>query len=55
MTIVLAVAVLAALHTPLIYWPAGDDHACQGVKCRYRHGMRNAGPARPVSSWETSS
>lgn len=33
--------------TPLIYWPAGDDHACQGVNCQYGHGMRGAGPVRP--------
>lgn len=25
--------------TPLIYWPAGDDHACQDVNCVYGHGM----------------
>ena len=25
--------------TPLIYWPHGDDHACQDVTCRYGHGM----------------
>ena len=24
--------------TPLIYWPAGDDHACQDITCRYGHG-----------------
>ncbi len=23
---------------PLIYWPAGDEHACQDVDCRYGHG-----------------
>jgi hypothetical protein len=26
--------------TPLIYWPAGDDHACQDAGCQYGHGMR---------------
>ena len=26
--------------TPLIYWPAGDDHACQDITCEYGHGMR---------------
>ena len=25
--------------TPLIYWPAGDDHACQDVRCRFGHGV----------------
>jgi hypothetical protein len=25
--------------TPLFYWPAGDDHACQDVDCRYGHGF----------------
>lgn len=34
-------------HTPLIYWPAGDDHACQDVDCRYGRGMRGADPAHP--------
>lgn len=24
--------------TPLIYWPAGDDHACQDPACEYAHG-----------------
>ncbi len=24
--------------TPLIYWPAGDDHACQDITCEYGHG-----------------
>lgn len=24
--------------TPLIYWPAGDDHACQDITCKYGHG-----------------
>jgi hypothetical protein len=33
--------------TPLIYWPAGEDHACQDVNCRYGHGMKDAGPVRP--------
>jgi hypothetical protein len=33
--------------TPLLYWPAGDDHACQDVNCHYGHGMRSAGPVRP--------
>lgn len=28
--------------TPLLYWPAGDDHCCRDVSCRYGHGMRNA-------------
>ncbi len=32
--------------TPLIYWPAGEDHACQDVDCQYGRGMRNAGPVR---------
>jgi hypothetical protein len=25
--------------TQLIYWPAGDDHACQDIMCQYGHGM----------------
>jgi hypothetical protein len=25
--------------TPLIYWPTGDDHACQDGGCAYAHGM----------------
>lgn len=33
--------------TPLLYWPAGGDHACQDVECRYGRGMRTAGPVRP--------
>jgi hypothetical protein len=24
--------------TPLIWWPAGQDHACQDVTCEYGHG-----------------
>ena len=27
--------------TPLIYWPAGNDHACQDVDCQYGHGGCN--------------
>ena len=30
--------------TPLIYWPAGDDHACQDITCRYGHGGALDGP-----------
>ena len=26
--------------TPLIYWPAGNDHACQDPECEYAQGMR---------------
>lgn len=26
--------------TPLIYWPAGDDHACQDVDCEYGSGFK---------------
>jgi hypothetical protein len=40
--------------TPLIYWPAGNDHACQNADCRYGHGMKDAAPVRPVSGEETS-
>jgi hypothetical protein len=29
---------------PLIYWPAGDDHACQDSSCYYGHGMRAVDP-----------
>jgi hypothetical protein len=25
--------------TPLIYSPAGDEHACRDVNCRHGHGM----------------
>jgi hypothetical protein len=25
--------------TPLVYWPAGDDHACQDGGCVYAYGM----------------
>ncbi len=28
--------------TPLIYWPAGDDHACQDPECEYAHGVMKA-------------
>jgi hypothetical protein len=24
--------------TQLVYWPAGDDHACQDIDCKYGHG-----------------
>lgn len=27
--------------TPLIYWPAGDDHACQDASCPYGAGIRS--------------
>lgn len=27
--------------TPLIYWPAGDDHACQDASCAHGHGMND--------------
>lgn len=35
--------------TPLMYWPAGDEHACQDVNCQYGHGMKpkGAGSVRP--------
>lgn len=33
--------------TPLIYWPAGNDHACQDADCQYGHGMKDPGPVRP--------
>lgn len=26
--------------TPMIYWPRGDDHACQDVNCEYGHGVK---------------
>jgi hypothetical protein len=32
--------------TPLIYWPAGHDHACQADDCRYREGG-----CSPVLAW----
>lgn len=28
--------------TPLVYSPAGNDHACQAIECRYGHGMNAA-------------
>jgi hypothetical protein len=28
----------------LIYWPAGDDHACQDADCKYGHGFKPAEP-----------
>lgn len=28
--------------TPLIYWPAGNDHACQDPACEYAHGVMKA-------------
>ena len=40
--------------TPLFFWPAGEDHACQDVDCRYGHGMKKAEPERPPGSEETS-
>ena len=30
--------------TPLIYWPAGDDHACQDITCEFGHGGALDGP-----------
>lgn len=38
--------------TPLIYWPAGEDHACQDVNCQFRHGMKAVSPPRPVGCEE---
>lgn len=26
----------------MIYWPSGDDHACQDVNCEYGHGVSRA-------------
>ncbi|WP_093849912.1 hypothetical protein [Streptomyces pini] len=26
--------------TPLIYWPAGNDHACQDADCEHAHGFK---------------
>jgi hypothetical protein len=26
--------------TPLIYWPAGDDHACQDADCKHGQGFK---------------
>lgn len=26
--------------TALLYWPAGDDHACQDADCKYTHGFK---------------
>lgn len=30
--------------TPLLYWPAGDDHACQDADCEYGQGFKPAVP-----------
>jgi hypothetical protein len=27
--------------TLLLYWPAGDDHACQDPACEYAHGVND--------------
>ena len=27
---------------PLLYWPSGDEHACQDPDCRYAHGLETA-------------
>jgi hypothetical protein len=44
--------------TDLIYWPAGDDHACQDVTCVHGHGMRaaieDAPPPSPITPCRTS-
>ncbi|MGW3246523.1 hypothetical protein [Streptomyces sp. NPDC001070] len=36
--------------TPLIYWPAGNDHACQDAECRYGHGMAPTADPHPSSA-----
>jgi hypothetical protein len=28
--------------TPLIWWPAGKEHACQDRDCEYAHGLERA-------------
>lgn len=25
--------------TPLLYWPVGDEHACQDADCIHAHGL----------------
>lgn len=31
--------------TQLVYWPAGDEHACQDLDCEHAHGLGSqAGP-----------
>ena len=35
--------------TALIYWPTGDDHACQDIACKYGHGMTLKIPSGPFS------
>lgn len=30
--------------TPLLYWPAGDDHACQDADCEYATGFKPVEP-----------
>ncbi len=30
--------------TPLIYWPGGDDHACQDADCEYAQGFKPVEP-----------
>ncbi|MFE0651039.1 hypothetical protein ACFVZH_20860 [Streptomyces sp. NPDC059534] len=33
--------------TPLLYWPAGDDHACLAVGCEYEQGFKPIEPPDP--------
>lgn len=30
--------------TPLVYWPAGDDHACQNADCEFAQGFKPVEP-----------
>jgi hypothetical protein len=34
--------------TPLYYWPAGDDHACQDPQCQHAHGVKDPVPLPDV-------
>lgn len=36
--------------TALMYWPAGDEHACQDPGCVYAHGLERGPPQAGVWS-----
>lgn len=40
--------------SPLLYWPARNDHACQDVNCQYGDGMRGTVPVRPSDEETTA-
>lgn len=39
---------------PFIYWPAGDDHACQDPDCKYAHGVDDVRRAE-MEGWRPGS